>query len=319
MEKKISVIIPVYNTENELRRCLDSIVNQTYRSLEVICVDDGSTDGSEKIVDEYALCDKRVIVIHQANHGESNARNVGLRVATGEYIAFCDCDDWLDLDMYQLMMQIMEENNVDMVASSWYKELPEESILIKNEEQVVNGIFGKKELLKYLYKRDAYRGFAYMWNKLYKRKVLCDKKKQLIMFDETLQLGGDVVYLAEVALNVERALYLDRAFYHYNQRANSGCHTTNLKKLRDWVKAYEIIINRFEEESIDKDIIDYTKRFLAYHSCNSAKEALRQANSKYLNEFQSFMELYKKEYIELNRLHPQRIDDYLKILEEKIY
>lgn len=317
-EKKISVIIPVYNTHNELRMCLDSIINQMYTQLEIICVDDGSTDGSEKIVDEYALKDARVVVIHQSNHGESNARNVGLQRATGQYVTFCDCDDWLDLDMYQMMITAMEENDVDLVATSWYKEMPNESVIIGNVGTVQSGVFGRSELLWYLYRRDSYRGFAYIWNKLYKREVLYDNKGKLILFDETLQLGGDVVYLAEIALNVSKVLYIDKAFYHYNQRITSGCHTTNLKKLRDWVKAYEIVIQRFEQEEIDKQVVDYVKRFLAYHSFNFAQEALKQSDEKYLCEFQYFMSLYKVEYVALNREFPQRIEAYQKMLEEQI-
>lgn len=316
--KKISVIIPVYNTQKELRRCLDSIINQTYHQLEIICIDDGSNDGSEKIVDEYALKDSRIAVIHQCNHGESNARNVGLQRATGEYVTFCDCDDWIDLDMYQIMVQAMQENIVDLVATSWYKEMSDETVIISNEGVVQDGVFDKNELLKYLYKRDSYRGFAYMWNKLYKKDVLCDSEGKLILFDETLQLGGDVVYLAEVALNVSKALYIDRAFYHYNQRNTSGCHTTNLKKLRDWIRAYEIVIRRFEQEKIDKYVLDYVKRFLAYHSYNFAKEALKQSDKRYLYEFQWFMRMYQTEYVDLNKEFPQRIEDYKKIIEEKI-
>lgn len=101
--KKISVIIPVYNTRKELARCLESICGQAYRALEIICVDDGSTDGSGEMIDEFAKQDDRIIVIHKTNSGESNARNTGLKIATGEYIAFCDCDDWIDEDMYEVL------------------------------------------------------------------------------------------------------------------------------------------------------------------------------------------------------------------------
>ena len=123
--KKISIIVPIYNTKNELSRCLSSICNQTYQNLEIICVDDGSSDGSEKIVDKFAKQDSRIVVIHQLNAGESNARNVGLRKATGDYIAFCDCDDWIDNDMYQILTDVMEKEDLDIVASGWYKETNE--------------------------------------------------------------------------------------------------------------------------------------------------------------------------------------------------
>lgn len=314
--EKISVIVPVYNTIGELSRCLKSIVKQTYRSLEIICIDDGSTDGSEQIVDEFAEMDSRIKVVHKANGGESSARNVGLKIATGEYIAFCDCDDWLDEDMYENLAETLKNEKIDMVASSWYREKKGVCRKIRNELPVKASIFGRDELLKYLYKRDSYRGFAYMWNKLYKRELFYDEQGNLILFDESLQLGADVVCLAEIALNVKTAKYIDRAFYHYNQREQSGCHTKNLKKFRDWVRAYEIIIQRFEEEHIEREVIDYLKRFLVYHSSNAAEIAIAQELEKEKKEFQSLMRQYEEEYVTLNKRYPERIERYYNLLNQ---
>ena len=100
---KISVIVPVYNVEQYLPQCLDSIINQTYKNLEIICVDDGSPDNSGKILDEYAKKDKRIKVIHQENQGVSVARNTGLDNATGKYIGFVDPDDWIEADYYETL------------------------------------------------------------------------------------------------------------------------------------------------------------------------------------------------------------------------
>lgn len=313
--KKISVIIPVYNTRKEITRCLESICGQTYRELEIICVDDGSSDGSEQIIDEFAKKDDRIVVVHKTNGGESNARNTGLKIATGEYIAFCDCDDWIDEDMYEVLSWELEHENIDMIASGWYKETELSSQEIKNELPVKSHSFEREELLKYLYMRDSYRGFAYMWNKLYKRDILWDKQGKLLLFREDLRLGGDVVYLAEAALNVKQAKYVDRAFYHYYQRDESGCHTKDVSKLRDWVRAYEIVLQKFEEEEIDDKIIGYVKRFLAYHSSNAAEVSSAQGQEKAKMEFQKFMRLYKKEYVSLNRQYPERIKKYCALLE----
>ena len=214
----ISVIVPVYNLEKYLVRCIESIIGQTYKNLEIILIDDGSTDTSGQIIDEFKKKDNRIKVIHKENGGESNARNTGLRMATGEYIAFCDCDDWMDLDMYETLAWELNQENIDMAASGWYKETDSSSQEIRNALPVNSQVFGREELLKYLYMRDSYRGFAYMWDKLYKREILKDKDGNWILFREDLRLGGDVLYLAEVALNVKRAKYVDRAFYHYYQR-----------------------------------------------------------------------------------------------------
>ena len=313
--KKLSIIIPIYNTKNELEKCLTSICNQTYQNLEIICIDDGSTDGSEKITDEFAKNDSRIIVIHQENAGESNARNTGLKLATGNYITFCDCDDWLDLDMYEMMIQALERDELDLVCASWYKETEQKSEVIKNELRVKTETFDRDQLLRYLYMRDSYRGFAYMWNKIYKAEILKGEDGNRLLFDESLRLGGDVVYLAKAALNANRIKYIDRSYYHYRQREISGCHTKDVYKLRDWLKAYEIVIELFQKEKISSDVLDYVKRFLAYHSCNATEIAYEQNEEEMKIEFQKFMKLYKNEYIRLNQEHPKRIEKYLEVLE----
>lgn len=316
--KKISVIVPIYNTKNELPRCLSSICNQTYENLEILGIDDGSTDGSEIILDEFARKDNRIISIHQKNAGESNARNAGLKRATGEYVTFCDCDDWIDNDMYQTLVTTMENEDLDLVASGWYREENTNQGIktteIRNDLKVNNGIINNDQLLQYIYMRDSYRGFAYMWNKLYKRNILRDKYGRLLLFDENIKLGGDVIYLAEAALNSKKTKYIDRAFYHYNQRTVSGCHTEDLNKLLDWLRAYEYVICRFNEENVDKKTVDYVKRFLAYHSSNAAEIAYKQKNIKSLRLFQNFMKKYEYEYILLNLENPVRIERFKNIL-----
>ncbi len=314
--KTISVIIPVYNTEKELPKCLKSICDQTYKDLEIICIDDGSTDGSSQVLDEFSMKDNRIKVVHQKNGGESNARNTGLKMASGEYIAFCDCDDWIDTDMYEILARELNCENIDMVGGSWYKETDAYSQEIRNQLPVNNAAFTREELLKYLYKRDSYRGFAYMWNKLYKREILKDKFGNLLLFHEDLRLGGDVLYLAEAALNIKKGKYIDRAFYHYYQRSESGCHTKDVDKLQDWLKAYELVLQRFGEERIDDETIDYVKRFLAYHSSNAAEIAIAQGHRSAIEEFQTFMEKYEQEYVALNMQYPERIQRYKNLLKQ---
>lgn len=315
---KISIIIPIYNTVDYLERCLTSVCNQTYRNLEIICIDDGSTDGSEKILDRYAQKDNRIIAIHQINAGESNARNTGLKIMSGECVAFLDCDDWIELDMYEILIKKMEEENVDLVASSWFKDTNAYSIAIKNEFLVGEETFGREQLLLYLYKRDSYRGFTYMWNKLYKRKLFFDKNKKLILFDEELELGGDVLYLARLALNTKNACYVDKSYYHYFQRNDSGCHTTNLKKRLDWIKAYIKIIDYINKEKINTESLLWIKRFLAYHCSNVAELAYEQKEAVVLKQCQNIMREYQKEYIQTNLQYNDRLLRFQKLMEHKL-
>ena len=133
MAPLISVIIPVYNVEKYLRRCLDSVVAQTYRNLEIICVDDGSVDESGKICDQYAVRDARIKVIHQENQGLSAARNRGLDAAEGAYIAFVDSDDYILEDMYKKMLDKLLDYNVDLCVCQWQYEFSDGRQVVKKQ------------------------------------------------------------------------------------------------------------------------------------------------------------------------------------------
>lgn len=312
---KISVIIPVYNQLEYFKKCITSVVNQTYSNLEIICVDDGSTDGVELFLDAVAMKDERIIVIHQENKGESNARNVALEKATGEYIAFVDCDDWIEIDMYEELITKAEEENLDIVAGSWFKEVDGKSIEIKNEKTVPNSIIDRDELLRYIYMRDSYRGFAYMWNKLFRKTVLKEKFGEKIKFDENLKLGADVLYLAQAAVNSKRAVYIDKAYYHYLIRGDSGSHARDLTRRRDWITAYERTIVLLNQKSVPELTIDYVKRFLAYHAMEAVEIAIAEDNKMEQNYFQNLMKEYAGIYIKLNGEHPERIKQYKYLME----
>lgn len=314
----VSIVVPVYNTQPYLRKCLDSILNQTYKNVEVICVDDGSTDGSELIVDDYAKKDYRVRVIHKGNGGESSARNAGLKIMTGNYVGFVDCDDWIESDMYEKLVNTVIKKNVDMVASSWFCDRENSSEKIVNRLSVTDNVFDREYLLTCLYKRDDYRGFAYMWNKLYKRELFYDIYGRLMLFDEDLSLGGDVLYLAKLALNSKRAVYMDKGFYHYIQRERSGCHTQDLSKLKDWLEAYRRVIIYIQSMDIETNVMPWIKRFMAYHSSNIAEIAYKQKNKEVLGHCQKVMKQYEREYISTNQHYPDRIERYYKILKYKL-
>lgn len=310
----VSIIVPVYNTAQYLKRCINSIMNQTYKNLEIICVNDGSTDGSELILDEFAAKDSRIRIIHKQNNGESSARNFGLKIMTGQFIGFVDCDDWIEADMYERLVSAAVEKDVDIVASSWFKDTDDESIKIVNQLPVSEEVFEREDFLQYIYKRDYYRGFAYMWNKLFKKSLFYDGNGQLLLFDEDLILGGDVLYLGRLALNSQKVFYIDEAFYHYYQRSSSGCHTADLVKRKDWLKAYERLIKHIEEQGIKTDALVWIKRFLAYHSSNVAELAFEQNNSVALKMSQEIMREYSKEYYETNQEYKERIRRFNSIL-----
>ena len=316
--KKISLIIPIYNTQEYLSKCLGSAVAQDYKNIEIICVDGGSTDGSSRILNEFADKHKNIIAIHQKNGGESNARNRGLSAASGDYIGFMDCDDWIEPDMYSKLCGMLESYNVDMAVSGWIKEFPKKSIAAKNQRQVRTGVIDQSELLRYTYRRDEYQGFAYMWNKLYRREVLYSKDKRLLKFDEDLRLGGDILYLAQVLMNVKSAVYMDEFFYHYRQRAESGSHSRNAEARLDSLKAYDYVIALFEEHLVEEEVMKLVKRFQVYHSTNIAEIAFQNRDKNALDVCHRYMVRYKEEYMETNQGHPERTARFYNILKYEV-
>lgn len=171
----ISVIIPVYNVEKYLHRCLDSVIMQTYQNLEIICIDDGSMDCSGEICEQYACKDRRVKVFHQENQGVSAARNKGLDMASGEYIAFVDSDDYILKDMYAKMMHALLSNDVDVCVCQWQYEFSDGRQVVK-KQNIDSSIYGYKtstEFARFLYKGSYENGVVVaVWNKIYRKTLL---------------------------------------------------------------------------------------------------------------------------------------------------
>ena len=179
MENLISVIVPIYNVAPYLHECIDSIINQTYKNLEIILVDDGSSDGSEKICDEYAKNDNRIIVIHQQNKGLVCARKAGLKIATGEYIAYVDGDDWIEIQMYEYLLNKILEMDADFIDSGCIKQDKDKKIsyLPKRESsKIINlDIDIRYKIIKNLLIdniSDSYYITPSIWAKLIKKNIL---------------------------------------------------------------------------------------------------------------------------------------------------
>jgi len=211
-QELISVIVPIYNVEQYLRQCLDSIINQTYRNLEIILVDDGSTDSSGDICGEYAQIDARIKVIHKENGGLSSARNIGLDVCTsgGDLIAFVDSDDWLALDMFEVLYTNLKEKNVDIVCIGHYQ---------CYMNRIVKVDFGKgklysgKNLISEICE-DGYYNPA-VWNKLFKKSIF-DK----IRFPEN-RYYEDAFLFFEILEKIHSVYISPETKYFYRQRRTS--------------------------------------------------------------------------------------------------
>ena len=213
----ISVIIPVYNVEKYLRRCLDSVIAQTYQNLEIICVDDGSVDESGKICDQYAVRDARIKVIHQENQGLSAARNKGLDAAEGEYIAFVDSDDYILEDMYKKMLDKLLNYNVDLCVCQWQYEFSDGRQVVKRKN-IAPTIYGRKtslEFARFLYMGNYENGVVVAaWNKLYRRTLL-DK----IRFEG--RIHEDEAFSGRIMAKNISVYVMEEQFYVYAQNGDS--------------------------------------------------------------------------------------------------
>lgn len=222
----ISVIIPVYNVEPYLSACLDSVLAQTHRELEILLIDDGSTDGSGAICDRYAAMDPRIRVIHQENGGVSCARNRGLELAAGELISFIDSDDTMEPNMYEFLVQLMQEHGAD-ISHCGYKRLLRDKVLLVNDTKKI-WVQNSNEALDRFVSGRLFGGG--LWNKLFRRELL-----EGIYFREDLKNNEDILFNFEAFRQAQRSVFADYPLYNYVARFGTSAVFTipNEKKIRD--------------------------------------------------------------------------------------
>lgn len=304
---KISVIIAIYNVAPYLRQCLDSIVNQTYRNLEILCVDDGSTDESGAICDEYAARDERVRVIHQNNGGPAAARNIGLDACTGDLISIVDGDDLLAPAMYETLMALYSDDSVDIVAGGYSMDYPDRREIIRNVQPVPETPYPIRDFLYYIYRRDLYRGVAsYLWNKLFPRKFF-DGTVARVRFDQALTTGEDILVAAQCYMLANKICYTSQCLYHYRQQPGSALHNMD-RRLQDMgiPLAYERIIPLFEDNGIGDEVLDYVKRFYIYHCGVLLEYALKIEDTEKVAVLKEKIQPYTEIYQKTNADHPER-------------
>lgn len=226
-DKLISVIVPVYNVAPYLTECLKSICAQTYRELEIILIDDGSTDESGDICEEWSRKDNRIRVFHQQNAGVSSARNAGLEVCTGDLISFVDSDDWLDLEMIEKLVGCLDENQAD-AAMCGFVDYPHGAPVEKGVFSVAPCDF--KGVIYQMMRRNGY--FTSPWAKLFRRELIF-RDGQFTRFDQDLAFGEDEVWLLEVLRNCELTAFLPQPLYYWRPREESvsRCDTLTDKKM----------------------------------------------------------------------------------------
>lgn len=226
--KKVSVVVPVYNVEKYLNKCVLSIVNQTYKKLEILLIDDGSKDNSVALCDEWAKKDERIKVIHKENGGLSSARNAGIDNATGDYVMFEDSDDWLETELIERCVKRIEEEESDLVIFG-YKKIDERGHNL-GEFTFGDSTLSKEELVQQLYSRIVEMSFGYAWNKLYNLRVL---KRSEIRNDSSIIDREDLVFNMQLLNHINKVSYLEYIGYNYLQRETSLLHNSNLSRLKN--------------------------------------------------------------------------------------
>ncbi len=256
MEDLITVIIPVYNAEKYIAECLESLINQTYKNLEIIVINDGSKDNSGTICDQYKEKDSRIQVIHKENGGVSLARNSGLEIAKGKYIAFVDGDDYLDKEYFEKMLKILKEKQVDIVLCGFNR------VYDNNIEKVTKGkslIMNKEEFLTDILNVQGGAGIVH--SKLWKKEVI-----QGINFDKNIKIGEDSFFCIQAVKNVNNVYVLDEALYNY--RFNNESAVRKYKKdFPDLCLTSMKIAKKYIEKEYNnnKNIIKKFNNYIAYH------------------------------------------------------
>ena len=237
MNPMVSIIIPVYNAEKTIRRCVDSALNQEYKETELLLVDDGSTDLSGRICDEYAGKDPRVCVIHKENTGVSDTRNLAVDRARGTYLQFLDSDDWISSDATSLMVRAAEESGCDMVISDFYRVVGER-VSHKGDIEP-GGLLTREEFAGFMMEKPADFYYGVLWNKLFRRDLV---EENGLRMDKTISWCEDFMFNLEYIRHTKTIYALHVPIYYYvktkGSLASQGLSLTKTIKMKSMVFSY---------------------------------------------------------------------------------
>ncbi len=251
---KISLIVPVYNVEKYLKKCIESILKQTYENLEILLIDDGSTDKSPKICDDYAQKDSRIKVFHKENEGLSATRNLGIKLSTGEFIAFIDSDDELSEDFCEILIKAITKQNCDVasVALTMTRENGYKIVTSNDIGEIYHNsklhVYNKDTILKEVLLRHSFKN--YICTKLYRRELF-----NSCLFKEKISYE-DVLFTYEMTKHVNKIAYVDKVCYKYLKRKNSITATCSEKNLNDFL---DVALYRYN------DVLQNHSNYIVYN------------------------------------------------------
>jgi len=287
-EKKVSIVVPVYNVEKYLKKCLDSILSQNYKNLEVVVVDDGSTDNCGKICDEYAKKNKNLIVIHKQNGGITSAWLAGLEKVSGEYLTFIDSDDWIEPNSISSMVSKLEDRNADIAIFDYYDAYDKFRIPKKGNLLGINGLKTGEELEKIkkvvVEKANICLPF-FKWNKLFKTDLLMKNLNYNVQID----CFDDVIISLASILDAKSIYFGNEKFVNYYQRQNSTTHKLNKKFLTE----YLIYLNGLKKLLIAKKV--YDEKSFVFEEARTLVFLFEQVFAEKLKDEKDIVEKIKRE------------------------
>lgn len=284
----LSIIVPIYNVELYLRQCLDSILTQTFEDFELILVNDGSTDNSPNICDEYAERDVRIIVVHKENGGLVSARKAGLSIAKGKYIGYVDSDDWIEADMYQALCDAAQAFNVDIVICDIIENYLDYEV--RSTQIVKPGLYRKDRMIKEVYPIMLYAGQYYQFglfpsvsNKLFKKSLL---EKFQFRVDNQIRMGEDVACTYPSLLNAKSIYILDKQYlYHYRQNPSSMTASYDQKFFEKTLVLYK----HLKDLSPAPYFANQLQYYLTYLVIAGVHNEFHRDNEKSLHEKRAFI------------------------------
>ena len=299
MTEKITVIVPVYNVENYLNKCLDSLINQTYKNLEIIFINDGSTDNSGKICQEYAQKDNRIIYIEKENGGQSEARNMGLDRMTGSYVTFVDSDDWVELDYVEVLYNKLIEYQADIAVGNYYSYNEQEGIFYFHifGNSYYEKVYDNVSIFENFYESEHMKNFALICvgGKLYKSDLFRELRF------EVGKLGEDGYLNQKIYLLAEKTIYLNAGLYAYRQREGSSSRSWTEKWMHALVDAMSERITLLASLGypLDKHLAVYRKML---------DSALSNGQASTLSDTNTYKELAAKKVV-LSQLTTEKTID----------
>lgn len=261
-EVLVSVIVPIYNAEKYLDRCVRSIINQTYKELEIILVNDGSNDGSLEICEKFQSEDNRIIIVSTMNKGVVNARKMGVACANGKFVGWVDADDWIEPEYFEKMVDAQKRSDADIVCAEHYHEIGNESSIVKNNFDY--GVYTIDEIVDRILWSGKFYEFGiqpHFWNKLTKTEII---KGNQLKVENTISAGDDVAVVYPALLECKKICVSNICSYHYVQYANSISKNANKDEYEKAKNLFSYLEKRFSEKQYIYDISSQLQQYKKY-------------------------------------------------------